>query len=53
MFFSDEDYEKFVISVAQRQKNKEEIAYLLNYGEERTENALSICESSESTGGMD
>lgn len=32
--FSDEDYEEFVISVAQGLKNKEEIAYFLRHGKE-------------------
>lgn len=30
--FSDHDYEVFVVSVAQGQKNKEEIAYFLRHG---------------------
>lgn len=32
--FSDNDYEEFVITVAQGQKNKEEIAYFLKHGKE-------------------
>lgn len=32
--FSDHDYEEFVVSVAQGQKNKEEIAYFLKHGKE-------------------
>ena len=34
--FSDKDYEDFVITVAQGQKNKDEIAYFLKYGKERS-----------------
>jgi death on curing protein len=33
--FSDEDYEEFVVKVAQGHKNKEEIAYFLEYGKEK------------------
>lgn len=33
--FSDHDYEEFVVSVAQGQKNKEEIAYFLKHGKEK------------------
>ena len=33
--FSDKDYEEFVVSVAQGQKNKEEIAYFLKHGKEK------------------
>lgn len=33
--FSDQDYEEFVVSVAQGQKNKEEIAYFLKHGKEK------------------
>jgi death on curing protein len=32
--FSDNNYEEFVITVAQGQKNKEEIAYFLKHGKE-------------------
>lgn len=34
--FSDQDYEEFVVNVAQGQKNKEEIAYFLKHGKEKT-----------------
>lgn len=33
--FCDEDYEEFVINVAQGKKNKEKIAYFLKYGKEK------------------
>lgn len=33
--FSDKDYEEFVVSVAQGEKNKEEIAYFLKHGKEK------------------
>ncbi len=33
--FSDQEYEEFVVSVAQGQKNKEEIAYFLRHGKEK------------------
>jgi len=33
--FSDNDYEEFVVSIAQGQKNKEEIAYFLKHGKEK------------------
>lgn len=33
--FSDSDYEDFVVSVAQGQKNKEEIVYFLKHGKEK------------------
>ena len=33
--FSDHDYEEFVVSVAQGQKYKEEIAYYLKHGKEK------------------
>lgn len=33
--FSDHDYEEFVVSVAQGQKNKKEIAYFLKHGKEK------------------
>ena len=34
--FSDEDYEEFVVKVAQGKKSKEEIAYFLEYGKEKS-----------------
>lgn len=33
--FSDQDYEEFVVNVAQGRKNKEEIAYFLRHGKEK------------------
>lgn len=33
--FSDKDYEEFVVSIAQGQKNKEKIAYFLKHGKEK------------------
>lgn len=33
--FSDHDYEEFVVSVAQGENNKEEIAYFLKHGKEK------------------
>jgi death-on-curing protein len=33
--FSDQDYEEFVVNIAQGQKNKEEIAYFLKHGKEK------------------
>jgi len=33
--FSDHDYEELIVSVAQGQTNKEEIAYFLEYGKEK------------------
>ncbi len=33
--FSDNDYEEFVVGVAQGRKNKEEIAYFLKHGKEK------------------
>lgn len=33
--FSDKNYEEFVVSVAQGEKNKEEIAYFLKLGKEK------------------
>lgn len=34
--FSDKNYEEFVVSIAQGQKNKDEIAYFLNHGKEKS-----------------
>lgn len=33
--FSDQDYEEFVVNVAQGQKDKKEIAYFLKHGKEK------------------
>ena len=38
--FSDKDYEEFVVSVAQGQKNKDEIAYFLKHGKKNQFNRL-------------
>lgn len=34
--FSDQDYEEFVVNVAQGQKDKEGIAYFLKHGKEKS-----------------
>jgi hypothetical protein len=33
--FSEENYEEFIVNVAQGYKNKEDIAYFLKHGKER------------------
>lgn len=35
--FTDDDYEEFVVAVAQGDKNKEDIAYFLKHGKEKTQ----------------
>jgi prophage maintenance system killer protein len=41
--FSDQDFEEFVVTVAQGQKNKEEIAYFLRYGKELSKQTTEVC----------
>jgi death-on-curing protein len=41
--FSDHNYEEFVVSGAQGQKNKEEIAYFLRHGKEKIKSSEILC----------